>query len=206
MKDDLPKQKKKQKDDGRGKKRLRWIVMLFAVTVLISGALSTVSGALLSGASLIPALCILLVIVSIGIVFDVIGVAVTAADAKPFHAMAAHRVPGAKEALAMLRSADRVSSFCNDVIGDICGVISGTVSAAIAVILVSGGATDVPEILLAALVSGLTVGGKAAGKTLAMEKSTEIVHGAARVIYFIKYLPKAVSGLFRKGGKKRNRT
>ena len=202
MKDDLPKRNKKQKDDSKGKKRVRWAVTLFFVTVLISGLLSTLAEALLAGASVIPALLVLLVIVSIGILFDVIGVAVTAADPKPFHAMAAHRVPGAKEALKMLKNADRVSSFCNDVIGDICGILSGAAAAAIAVLLVAGGSSAVPEILLAALVSGLTVGGKAAGKALALEKSTEIVHTAARVIHFFKYLPKAVSGLFhRKQGK-----
>ncbi len=42
---------------------------------------------------------IVVVFIGLGIVFDIIGVAVTAADAKPFHSMAAHREKGAKEAL-----------------------------------------------------------------------------------------------------------
>ena len=178
MKDDIPKQEKKKsksKNEQTRSAHVRWIVMLVLATVMISGVLSLAAEALLNRSNLIAAFCILLAIVLIGVVFDVIGVAVTAADTKPFHAMAAHRVSGAREALNLLRKADRVSSFCNDVIGDICGVISGAASASIAALAIAGkGETAALEILLAALVSGLTVGGKAAGKHLAISKSTQI--------------------------------
>ncbi|MFQ8767640.1 MAG: hypothetical protein ACLR8U_14850 [Oscillospiraceae bacterium] len=43
--------------------------------------------------------------------FDIIGVAVTAADEKPFHSMASRKVPEAGEALKLIRNAGRVSSF-----------------------------------------------------------------------------------------------
>ena len=48
---------------------------------------------------------------------------------------------------------------------------------------------NVLEILLAALVSGLTVGGKAIGKRLAIQRSTQIVHLAAQIIYWVHYIP-----------------
>ena len=80
--------------------------------------------------------------------------------------MAAHRVPGAQEALKLLRNAEKVSSFCNDVVGDICGIISGTASASIVLLILAnrqsvGTRAQLLEIGMAALVSGLTVGGKA---------------------------------------------
>ena len=192
MKSDVPRQNKKKNRKAKSP-RSAWILMIFVSTVLISAIFSMVSGALLSASGMVAAFCILLVIILIGILFDIIGVAVTAADAKPFHSMAAHRVRGAQEALSMLRQADRVSSFCNDVIGDICGVVSGAASASIAAIVISGhsGAPLWLDILMASVVSGVTVGGKAVGKTLAMEKSTQIVHLAARALYDIRYLPKA---------------
>ena len=34
--------------------------------------------------------------------------------------------PDARQAIYIVRNADRVSNFCNDVIGDISGIISGT--------------------------------------------------------------------------------
>ena len=202
MKSDSPSQKPKSKKQQKKKVNIKWIVTIFLSTVVISAVFSSVSGALLGKAALAPAFGILLAIILIGIVFDVIGVAVTAADVKPFHSMAAHRAHGAQEALSMLRNAEKVSSFCNDVVGDICGVISGTASASIVVLILSGaggsGSMQMLEIVMAALVSGLTVGGKAIGKSFAMSNSTKIVHMAALLVYYVKYIVQTFGGLFRR--------
>ena len=96
MKSDISGQKQKKK--SKKKVNFKWIITIFLSTVVISAVFSTISNMLLGQAGLVPAFFILLVIVLIGILFDIIGVAVTAADVKPFHSMAAHRVPGAQEA------------------------------------------------------------------------------------------------------------
>ena len=110
----------------------RWIITIFVITVCISAVMSLISTNLLANATLGVSFVILISIIAIGIVFDIIGVAVTAADEKPFHSMASRKVPEATQALKLIRNAGRVSSFCNDVIGDICGVISGSAAATIA--------------------------------------------------------------------------
>ena len=69
------------------------------------------------------------------IFFDIIGIAATAAEEVPFHSMASKKQDGAKWAIILIRNADRVSSFCNDIIGDICGVLSGAVSTYIIIYL-----------------------------------------------------------------------
>lgn len=204
MKSDIPGQRQKKK--SKKKVNFKWIITIFLSTVVISAVFSTISNMLLGQAGLVPAFFILLVIVLIGILFDIIGVSVTAADVKPFHSMAAHRVPGAQEALKLLRNAEKVSSFCNDVVGDICGVISGTASASIVLLILAnrqtiGTKAQLLEIGMAALVSGLTVGGKAVGKTFAMTKSTLIVHCASKVIYYIKSAPGNLKKLL---GKRKN--
>ena len=108
-----------------------------------------------------------------------------------------------QDALKLLKNAEKVSSFCNDVVGDICGVISGTASASIVLLILSGKGSlttgdRLLEIGMAALVSGLTVGGKAIGKTFAMTKSTTIVHWASLVIYYIKSAPGKLKKLLSK--------
>ena len=148
------------------------------------------------------AFLILLVIILIGIMFDIIGVAVTSADETPFHAMAARKVRGAKEAIWLLRRAERVSSICNDVVGDICGVVSGSASAAIAVQLLNKFEFSWPNLvtlLMSSLVAGLTVGGKAIGKTFAVNSSTDIVFSVGKSIVWLSDLTE----LFRKEKKKR---
>ena len=109
-----------------------WILFIFVITMVISAAMSFISSRLLGNAGMAVSFLILICIVAIGIVFDIIGVAVTACPEAPFHAMASRKVAEAPDALKLLRNANRVSSFCNDVIGDICGVISGSAAAVIA--------------------------------------------------------------------------
>lgn len=170
---------------------IKWVVTIFLVTIFVSGTISLISDQVMEHSSLPVAFLILLVIILLGIVFDVLGVAVTAADEKPFHSMAAKKVPGAQEAIRLLRNAERVSSICNDVVGDICGVVSGSASATIAALVLTHADIVWPRALtlaMSALVAALTVGGKAIGKTLAVNSCTQIVHLAGRIIYTLSHL------------------
>ena len=176
---------------------------VFLVTILVSALFSLLSSLVFESAGLAVAFLVLILIVVIGILFDMIGVAVTAADETPFHAMASRRVPEAGEAIRLLRNAARVGSICNDVIGDICGVISGSAAAVISASVVA--ATGISwvtavSVLLSALVAALTVGGKAAGKGFAIKNSTKLVRITASLIYSVKNFPRL---LFRKKKKKR---
>ncbi|MCD7754951.1 MAG: hypothetical protein LUJ09_01235 [Firmicutes bacterium] len=188
-------------DPGNAKKQrnqtIRWVVTIFFVTLFVSGVITLISDEVMSSSGIVAAFLILLAIVVIGIVFDVVGVAVTSADETPFHSMAARKVPGAQEAIRLLRKAERVSSICNDVVGDICGVVSGSASATISVQLLSRFDFSWPVVVslaMSALVAGLTVAGKAIGKTFAVNSSTTIVHFVGKAIYFLHHFPE----MFRK--------
>ncbi len=175
-------------------KTIRWVVTIFLVTIFVSAAISFVSDAIMEASTMLVAFVILLVIILIGIVFDVIGMAVATADEKPFHSMASRKVPGAQEAIRLLRNAGRVSSICNDVVGDICGVISGSASATIAAQMIRNFEFSWPQLaglLLSALAAGLTVGGKAIGKLIAVRSCTEIVHCVGKLIWGLKGRPVA---------------
>ena len=162
-----------------------WVIKVFFLAIALSAALSLASESVLSGADVAVALLILIAFNGLGIVFYIVGVAVTAADAKPFHSMASHKVKGAKESLLLIRNASRVSSICNDVVGDICGIVSGATGAVIVAqlqksfntrtVLISVGVT--------ALVSGLTIGGKAMCKPFAMKQSKKVVYLAGRILH-----------------------
>lgn len=173
-------------------KAIRWVVTIFLVTIVISGTISALSDLIMSSSTMPVAFLILLAIIFIGIIFDVIGMAVATADEKPFHSMAARKVPGAQESIALLRNAERVSSICNDVVGDICGVVSGSASATIAAQILSSFEFSWPQIVslaMSALAAGLTVGGKAIGKSFAVSSCTQIVHGVGRLVYTLRHLP-----------------
>lgn len=178
----------KSQTDASKKERLRtirWVVTVFFTTLVVSGLIGLVSDEVMASSSLPVAFGILLFIVLLGIVFDIIGMAVASADEKPFHSMAARKVPGAQEAIRLLRNAERVSSICNDVVGDICGVVSGSASATIAALILTHVDTAWPRgvsLVMSSLVAGLTVGGKAIGKTFAVSSCTQIVHMVGRIL------------------------
>ena len=171
---------------------IRWVVTIFLVTIVISGTISFISDEIMSTSGILTAFLILLAIIFVGIVFDIIGMAVASADEKPFHSMAARKVPGAQNAIRLLRNAERVSSICNDVVGDICGVVSGSASATIAASILQHGDFGWPQLIslgMSAFCAGLTVGGKAIGKTFAVNSATDIVHAVGKLIYWLEHVP-----------------
>ena len=173
-------------------KTIRWVLVIFIATIVISGIISLVSEEIMAASGMAVAFVILLVIVLIGILFDIIGVAVTSADEKPFNAMAARKVPGARQAINLIHNAERVSSICNDVIGDICGVVSGAAAATIAARVLQNFEFTWPRIVslvMSAFVAGATVGGKAIGKTFAVNSATVIVHTVGKFIYWMEHIP-----------------
>ena len=178
-------EKKKKDEKGKKEGRFRWALQVFFISMALSAVLGLASDQALSGAGIPLAFAVLACFIALGILFDIIGVSVTAADERPFHSMAAHKTPGAREALGLIRKASKVSSFCNDVVGDICGIISGSTAAIIVTRLQEAFSlrSVVISLAITALVSGLTIGGKAVGKTFAIEKSTAVLQLVGRVLH-----------------------
>jgi CBS domain containing-hemolysin-like protein len=135
------------------------------------------------------ALVLLVVIILLGIGFDLIGTAVTAATISPFNARAAKKVFGANQAVRLLNNASAVANYCNDVIGDICGTLSGAIGASIALkALLTYPTLDAAmfSALVTGLVAGLTVGGKALGKSVAISNANAIIFRVAVVLGVIE--------------------
>lgn len=165
-----------------------WVITITIITFFVAIVLGYASLVLMNLLNLFFAVLILFVIVFLGIFFDLLGIAVTAADETPFHSMAASKVPAAKESILIIRNAGAVANFFNDVIGDIAGIISGSASTAIIVklFLDSEGKNTLATILLTAVVAGVTVGGKAVGKELALRHANYIVYQIGRILTVIK--------------------
>ncbi|OZU90012.1 hypothetical protein CIL03_02425 [Virgibacillus indicus] len=175
------------------KRSIKFSLTIAVITFVLAAIFSIISSSILSGVIWLIGLVIVLIIVLIGVVFDMLGIASTAADEAPFHAMAAEKVYGAKEAVIIIRNADKFASFCNDVIGDISGIVSGTASAIvvlqIAGLLGHGEGSTIQitlSVLLTSIVAAITVGGKALGKYFAIHASTKIIFVAGKVISIIQ--------------------
>ena len=179
--------------DNKLKKSVQFSFSIAVITFVLAAIFSVISSSVMSEVIWIFGLVIVFIIVLTGVFFDMLGIAATAAVEHPFHAMASEKVYGAKEAIAIVRNADRFASFCNDVIGDISGIVSGTASAVVVIQLANSfGYSDgstlqiVISVILTSIVAALTVGGKALGKFLAINKSTDIIFLAAKVIAWLE--------------------
>ena len=182
--ENLVEQTKKKEKIKKEKVNVKWIITVVIASFVISFCLSFIANSTIPNLSLILGIIVTLIFILIGILFDIIGVAVTTADEAIFHSMNSRKVKGAKVAVMFKKNADKVSSFCCDVIGDICGVISGAAGTTIAAILITKYGFNVllVGLLVTAIISSLTIGGKAIGKSFAINKSDIILYEFAKFV------------------------
>ena len=180
----LVEQTKRKEKTKKEKVDVKWIVIIVITTFIISFLLSLLANTTIPNLSLVFGIIITLLFILVGIMFDIIGVSVTSADEKVFHSMNSRKVKGASTAVKFKKNADKTSSFCCDVIGDICGVISGAAGTTICAILVTKYHTDllITGLTITAIISSLTIGGKAIGKSFAINKSDIILYEFSKFV------------------------
>ena len=162
-----------------------FVIRIFFVTLILSAGISIVSQYLTNKISVQFAFLVLFIIMFIGVIFDTVGIAVAACDNVAFVSRAAKRDKSAKRAIILLKNAPQVTSFCNDVIGDICGIVSGSIGAVIAakIILISNSLPEFSWVIgISALIAAFTVAIKAAGKNFALKNSKEIVSFISKIL------------------------
>ena len=127
---------------------------------------------------------VLMLVVLIGVFFDIIGTAVSVCGQTHLNAKASRKIPGAKKALLLTRNASRVANICNDVIGDVCGTVSGGIGTALAAVLTTSGGTRglLVSVGIASCIAAMTVAGKALGKSFAIEKADHIIFNVGRLL------------------------
>ena len=165
----------KEKNNKQDNSNIKWALQAFVLTFILSGAVSFISNNGIEKLNIFASIIILIAVILIGIVFDIIGVAVTVANEEEFHAKATKKVKGAKTSIKLIKNSAKVANICADVIGDICGVLSGAISAMIASKITEKFGVNL-QFVISAMVASLTVGGKALGKEVANNNSTPIVH------------------------------
>ena len=163
-----------------------WVITIAITTFILSLLFSFISNKVISNLSMFAGLLVLVLVILVGVIFDLIGVAVTVANEEDFHAQASKKIKGAKTSINMIRNSAKVSNFCADVIGDICGVLSGAISAMIALKLTENfGMSSNIHFVFSAIVASATVGGKAVTKEIAKSNSTQIVNFVSKIISIV---------------------
>lgn len=176
---------KPKRIEKQNKSQMVWSIKILILSFALSMCFGIVSELVLGVTGIVVAILVIIVFVSLSIITDMIGVATTSASTEPFRAMASRKVRGAKEALKLLSKADRVSSICCDVIGDVCGILSGAAGASIVVKFAIESESPLSIIiasLVSAIVASMTIFGKSICKKYAIDNSTAIIIKVGKVI------------------------
>jgi len=158
-------------------KNKSWVIKAFTLTFFISMLISGLSNVVADNCNFIILILITILIIALGIIFDIIGTAVLTANEATFHAKASNKIKGSKESIKLIKSAGNIANFCNDIIGDICGIVSGSMGAMISIYIsntLKVNAT-ITALLVASVISSIMVGGKAIGKNIAVKQSDKII-------------------------------
>jgi len=161
--------------------KYNWTIKVFFLTFLLAITFSLIANLLGKFNNIILIICII-AIIFIGIIFDVIGTAVLSCNKKVLHSKASQKLKGAKEAIKLANNASSVSSICNDVVGDVCGIVSGSLVTVLVVNIFVNNNISIWNVLLSSILSSLTVGGKALGKSIGVKKSNDIIYKVGKLL------------------------
>ncbi len=165
-------------------KRYKWILTVTLMSFIITLIFSVLSDVILLDTGLIVGITTILVFILLGVLFDIIGIAVASAEDKSFHAMASKKVKSTHTAKNLIKNSSKVSSICNDVIGDICNIMSGTATVVVASNISYNYGFNITIVMLLAtsIVASLTIGLKAYGKDIALKQQDYIIMKLANII------------------------
>ena len=161
-----------------------WVIKAFVLTFIICIFISGLSNIIASNANIIILVLITIIIVFVGILFDIIGTAVLTANEATFHAKASNKIKGSKESIRLIKNASNIANFCNDIVGDICGIVSGSMGAMISIYIANHLMINptIIALIISSIISSIMVGGKAIGKNIAVKKSDVIIFNVGKLL------------------------
>ncbi len=169
--------KKNVSIEGLNFSRYRWAIKILLIAVCMSFLFSLLSQTILSSIGVIMAILTILFFIFISVVFDMIGVAITCTSEDYFLQRKSEK--GASVALLMKKNSEKVCSFCNDVVGDICGILSGACGASVILSITEHIETAsfvvIVSSLVSALIAGLTIFSKALMKAYVINNANEFI-------------------------------
>ena len=167
---------------------IKWIITVLLLSFGLSIVMSLSSEMIIPKINVYLGIVIILIFIFISIIFDMIGVAITAAEEKSFHSMASKRVKGSTHSVKLLKNSDKLASICNDVVGDVCGVVSGSAGVLVANTLADIINTNksLTVLITTAFIASLTITGKACGKSIAIKNSEKITFRVGKFLSIFK--------------------
>lgn len=157
------------------KNSLRWAVKTFILSISLSICFSVISQSMFPSLPVFLSIFVILFFIVLSVIFDMIGVAVTSTDINNLEKHSGK--VGYKTAIRLCQNTEKISSFCGDVVGDICGILSGAggVSLVVNMHIHDASVYFIVTCLVSSLIAGLTIFGKAIMKGYAVDNCEKVV-------------------------------
>ena len=170
------------------KKQFGCLITVLVMSFVLSIGMSFLSEGLIPKINVLLGILIILIFIFISVIFDMIGVAITAQDETPFNSMASKKIKGSSHSVKLIKNSDKLASICCDVVGDVCGVVSGSAGMMVAASLVNHVKINpsLLVLLVTSIIASLTITSKAFGKTIAIKNSKSITEKVGKVIHIFK--------------------
>ena len=173
-----------------------WATKVLVLSISLSLAFGFLSQSLLSHVGAIIASVTIALFIFIGVIFDMVGIAVAGADEDEFAKWANAGVLGAKMGLRLCQNSEKVCSFCADVVGDICSTLCGAAGACIVATLTTSTHDSLAmfiSVSVSALIAGFTIFFKALMKSRALDSSNKIILSLGKLLEKTLYKEKNLS-------------
>lgn len=163
---------------------VRWAFKTFILSICLSIVFSVISQSLFPHLSVILSIFVIVFFVALSTIFDMVGVAVTSAELQNLKKYEKHK--SFATAVKLCENTEKISSFCGDVVGDICGILSGAggVSLVLSMNITEPNVYFIVTCLNSSLIAGLTIFCKAILKGYAVENAEKVVIKTASILDF----------------------
>lgn len=130
---------------------------------------------------------IILFFIVISVVFDMIGVAFTSLGQCD---LSKYKKEQSYEVLVHLaENTDKISSFCGDIVGDICGILSGAggVSLVLNLNIIETNINFIVTCVISSIIAGITIFGKAIMKGYAVKNCELVSLKTAKILKHLQF-------------------
>ena len=162
--------------------KYKWAIKIFFLSISLSIIFSVISQSLFPKLSILLSIMVIFFFIVLSVVFDMIGVAVASIDKGSLEKY--KKMRGYRSANLLCNNTEKVSSFCCDVIGDICGILSGAggVSLVLNMKITDQSTYFVVTCIISSLIAGLTIFGKAIMKTYAVKNCDKVMIKTGKIM------------------------
>ena len=161
---------------------MKWVTKAFVLSISLSIVFGMMSQSVFPVLPAFLSIFVILFFIFVSCLFDMIGVAFTSFDKSRL--VLYEKEKCFEIAKRLCENTDKISSFCGDIVGDICGILSGAggVSLVVNLNLKNANIAFLLTCFVSSLIAGLTILGKAIMKTYAVESAETVVIKTANVL------------------------